>query len=98
MDAEAFTLLECVLAWECEQVIDYLGDVQTAFRRLDSVSPKKAEAKISNSDNHPNRYGVTLWNLFGRWYASEPTLAESIHRVIDLAEADAFKLARRGCE
>lgn len=73
---------------------DYLGDVQSAFQRLDRVSPGKAEAKISNSDNHPNRYGVTLWNLFGKWYASEETLAASIHRAIDLAEAENFRLKR----
>lgn len=71
---------------------DWLGDVQTAFERLDKVSPGKAEAKINNNDDNPNRYGVTLWNLFGRWYASEETLAASIHKALDLAEAENFKL------
>lgn len=73
---------------------DYLGDVTTAFARLDAVSPKKAEMRITNNDNNPHRYGVTLWNLFGKWYASEPTLAASIHRALDLAEADGFNLKR----
>lgn len=71
---------------------DYLGDVQAAFERLDAVSPGKAEAKITNSDTNPYRYGVTLWNLFGKWYGSEFTLAASIHAAIDRAEFDSWKL------
>lgn len=74
------------------QRVDYLGDVQSAFERLESVSPGKVEAKLNNSDQNHHRWGVTLWNVFGKWYASEPTLAASIHRAIDRAEADSFNL------
>ena len=73
---------------------DYLGDVQGALARLEGISPKRAEVRITNSDSNPNRYGVTLWNIFGKWYASEVTLAASIHRVIDIAEAEDFRIGR----
>ena len=69
---------------------DYLGDVQAAFERLDAVSPRMAQADIDNSDLHPHRYGVTLWNLFGKWHGSQPTLAASIHEALDRAEAARF--------
>ena len=69
---------------------DYLGDVATAFRRLDEVSPSKCQADINNSDQNQHRYGVTLWNIFGKWYASEATLAASIHVALDRAQIDNF--------
>jgi len=69
---------------------DYLGDVAAAFRALEGVSPRKMEVKITNSDQNPHRYGVTLWNAFGKWYASECTLALSIFIALNRARLDNF--------
>lgn len=69
---------------------DYLGDVVAAFRALEEVSPRKVEAKINNSDSNPHRYGVTLWNAFGKWYASEFTLEASIFMALNAARLDNF--------
>jgi hypothetical protein len=71
-------------------MVDYLGDVQTAMQRYDDIGPGVAEIKIDSSDQHEGRYGVKLWNLYGRWEASEETLAESIHRCLDRAIIDQF--------
>lgn len=69
---------------------DYLGDVQTAMRRYDNLGPGVAQIDIDSSDQHASRYGVKLWNLYGKWFASERTLAGSIHLAIDLGIIDRF--------
>lgn len=57
--------------------------LQEAFNELDKISPKEVECKINNSDQNPNKYWVTLWNLFWKWYSSKDTLEESILDVIN---------------
>lgn len=69
---------------------DYLGDVQGAMQRYDDLGPGVAEINIDSNDLHDGRYGVRLSNLFGRWEASEETLADSIHRAIDRGIIDRF--------
>jgi hypothetical protein len=60
------------------------------MERYDDLGPGIAEIKVDSSDQHQGRYGVKLWNLFGRWEASEETLAGSIHRCIDRGIIDRF--------
>jgi hypothetical protein len=72
------------------QKTDYVGDVDPAIRRLDRLCPRFAESRMGTGDQWPCRYHVVLWNLFGKWDASEPTLAESVHVAIDRATIDNF--------
>jgi hypothetical protein len=69
---------------------DYLGDVTTAMQRFEQYGPGMADIRIKSSDLYPHRYGVLVSNIYGKWEASEPTLADSIHRAIDRACIDHF--------
>lgn len=76
--------------WNPSMLTDFLGDIAPAFARLNMICPNKGDVTIKTSDQLPHRYGVTIWNCYGRWDASEPTLAESIHRALDRAILEAW--------
>lgn len=75
--------------------VDYLGDVNEAMRRYEYYGPGMANIEAKASDQLPHRYGAILWNGFGKWSASEPTLADSIHVAIDRAVIDRFGFTER---
>jgi hypothetical protein len=67
-----------------------LETIDSSFEKLRKISPGKVQCEIDNSDQNECSWGVTLWNCFGKWYATDNNLGKAILKAVAKAENNNF--------